>query len=270
MAPDREFYETVENLRTAGMGTENVAPFLYSLIRMTRSWRLMEVGLGYTTPFMAKALMDMAAEFEVDRKLLTTPGRDERKGVLSVDYYRRNHVAILHAIDDYSVEGSSANKVIETLSKLELDGLVEVYDGDYRGMSKRIDPGTLPLDLVWFDCGGLSDYVDFIEEFWPLINPDGGLLLLHYTYWDTAKRYDGTEPAQLVLNPIANEIKRQQAKAGVKAKFEVLSLLEPHKTRQGSVTMIRRLGQSSMVRNMDLQDDIKSFARDEIKPLLKL
>ena len=270
MALNSAFRAAVEELRTPGMGTENVGPLLYALVRMTRSWRLMEVGLGYTTPFLAKALKDMATEFEADRTLLSTPGRDERKGVLSVDYYRRNHMAILHAIDDYSVQGSSAPKVLETLKHLELDMVVELHDGDYRGMSRKIDPATLPLDLVWFDCGGLIDYVDFIEEFWPLINADGGMLLLHYTYWDVAKHYNGTEPAQLIPNPIANEIKRQQARAGVNAEFEVLSLLEPHKTRQGSVTVIRKLNRSSMVRDAELEEDLKSFDRDAIRPLPKL
>lgn len=270
MALDTTFHAAVDGLRTPGMGTENVAPLLYSLVRMTRSWRLMEVGLGYTTPFLAAALRDMAAEFEADRKLLTTPGRDERKGVLAIDYYRRNHLAVLHAIDDYSVKGSTAPKVMDTLKALELDGLVEVYDGDYRGMSESIDAQTLPLDLIWFDCGGLSDYVEFIEEYWPLVREDGGMLLLHYTYWDVAKRFDGTEPANMIPNPVANAIKRQQAKAGAKATFEVVSLLEPHKTRQGSVTMIRKLGPTSMVRDTDLLDDARRFGRDELRPLRKL
>ena len=270
MTLDTAFHAAVEELRTPGMGTENVGPLLYSLVRMTRSWRLMEVGLGYTTPFLAMALKDMAAEFEGDRKLLSTPGRDERKGVLSVDYYRRNHAAILHAIDDYSVEGSTAPKVMDTLKRLDLDALVEVHDGDYRGMSEKVGSRTQPLDLVWFDCGGLSDYVDFIEEFWPLIRTDGGMLLLHYTYWDIAKRYDGMEPSEMVPNPGANAIRRQQARAGAEATFEVLSLLEPHKTRQGSVTMIRRLPPSSRVRDVDIQKDIQTFGRDEIKPLPKL
>ena len=36
----------------AGMGTESAAPFLRSLVRMIRPYRILEVGAGYTTPFL--------------------------------------------------------------------------------------------------------------------------------------------------------------------------------------------------------------------------
>ena len=37
-----------------GMGTEHMAPLLYSLIRFVRPQRILEIGLGYTTPFLIK------------------------------------------------------------------------------------------------------------------------------------------------------------------------------------------------------------------------
>ena len=40
----------------AGMGTESVAPFLRSLVRMIRPYRILEVGAGYTTPFLLEGL----------------------------------------------------------------------------------------------------------------------------------------------------------------------------------------------------------------------
>ena len=38
------------------MGTENVAPLLRSLIRMVRPQRVLEIGAGYTTPFLLDGL----------------------------------------------------------------------------------------------------------------------------------------------------------------------------------------------------------------------
>jgi predicted O-methyltransferase YrrM len=271
LAFDLKFQETVQDLLVPGMGTENIGLLLYSLVHMTRSWRILEVGLGYTTPFLAQALKDLAYEYATDIETLINPhGNDSRRAVLSTDYFLRDYKAVLHAIDDYSIEGSSAHKVMDVLAKLKLQGMVKVYNGDFRGMSQRMDPSAFPLDLVWFDCGGVPEYVDFLDEFWPLINADGGLLLLHFTYWNVPKTHDSVKHWHLIMGSIANEIKRQQAKAGVKAKFEVLSLVEPHKTRQGSVTMVRRLGPASMLRDADFQDDFKEVTGGQIKPMSKL
>ena len=47
--------EYEEHFRT-GMGTESVAPFLRSLIQMVRPQRILEIGAGYTTPFLLDGL----------------------------------------------------------------------------------------------------------------------------------------------------------------------------------------------------------------------
>ena len=48
----------VEPLRVPIMGTEAMAPLLYSLLRFTRPRTVVEGGCGYTTPFIAQALRD--------------------------------------------------------------------------------------------------------------------------------------------------------------------------------------------------------------------
>lgn len=263
MALDPKFQNTVQELLAPGMGTENVGPMLYTLVRMTRSWRLMEVGLGYTTPFLAKALKDTAQEFASDIEAMRSPGENRlRLSELSPGYYQQSYAAMLHAIDDYSIENTSAPRVLEVLKKLGLDEIVNVHDGDFRGMSAQIEASAFPLDMVWFDCGGLPEYVDFLDEYWPKIKPDGGLLLLHFTHWEIGK--------QMRMGSIANEIKRQQAKAGIDARFEVLTLVEPHKRRQGSVTMIRRLGSESMIRDVEFPDDVEALLGEKSKPLRQL
>jgi predicted O-methyltransferase YrrM len=133
---------------------------------------------------------------------------------LSLEYYRQNFGAALHAIDDYSIEHISAPKMLDALKRLDLDDIVTVHEGDFRGMSSKPEPNSVPFDFVWFDCGGPAEYVRFLEEYWPLINPDGGILVLHFRYWDIAPNQKPDTPANMVMGSIANEIKRQQAKAG--------------------------------------------------------
>lgn len=271
MPLDSHFYKTVEPLYFPGMGTEHVAPLLYSLIRMTRPRRLLEVGLGYTTPFMAQALRDNIEEFGADGHILHTPGEnDERRLVLAADYYTTDYTPKLHAIDDFSLEGSSAPQVLGVIKALGLESVIQVDEGDFHGRSQQMDAATFPLDFIWFDCGGLREYIDFIEEYWRLINPDHGLLLLHFTYWHLSVVRDGVEDVKLICGPVANEIKRQQIGAGVNANFEVLSLVEPHKRRQGSVTMIRKLPWTSRCRDRDFQEEVFEILGGKCKPMIKL
>lgn len=281
MPLDNLFFQTVAPLLRRGMGTENIGPLLYYLVRMTRPRNVLEVGLGYTTPFIAQALRDAIDEFRADRQLLGDGHDPGRASVLSTGYLKSDYAPRLHAIDDYSVEGSSAQKARETLDALGLGGLTELHQGDFRGLSKSMPGDTFPLDLVWYDCGGLPEYIDFIEEYWELINPDHGLLLLHFTYWPflvdgagvlTPKRDSGptANEVRLVSNPILNEIKKQQAAAGSQARFEVLSMVEPHKEYQGSVTMIRRLAATSMCRPADFQREVMEIFGEKPKPLISL
>jgi hypothetical protein len=41
-----------------GMGTENVGSFLRSMVQLLRVNRILEVGAGYTTPFLLEALVN--------------------------------------------------------------------------------------------------------------------------------------------------------------------------------------------------------------------
>jgi predicted O-methyltransferase YrrM len=271
MPLDTNFYKAVEPLHYAGMGTEHVAPLLYSLVRMTRPCSVLEVGLGYTTPFIAQALADNISEFQEDRRILTDPvADDERRLVLAEEYFQADYSPVHHAIDDFSDEDSSGKQALQVIEALDLESVVQVHKGDFHGLSRQMDQSAFPLDLVWFDCGGLPEYVDFIEEYWRMINPDHGMLLLHFTYSRLSFVHDGVENVALICGPVANEIKRQQMHAGVNASFEVLSLVEPHKRRQGSVTMIRKLPWTSMCRDRDFEQEVLEISGKRSKPIIKL
>jgi hypothetical protein len=260
----REFLDQCQGLFEPGLGTEGAAFLLYALVKMARPRTALEVGLGYTTPFLAAALADARAEFEADRRLLAEPDRGQpRLEVLIPPFYRQDYRPRLLAIDDFSLEGSSAPRVVEVLETLGLQEVVQVREGDFRGHSKHLTPEDLPLDFVWFDCGGPRDYVDFIREYWPLINDDHGLLVLHFTYWTVEMRRGGESVPAIISSPITDEIKRQQAEGGLAARFEMLSLVEPHKSRQGSVTLVRKLAPQSLCRDRDFASEMtRLFGRE--------
>lgn len=260
------FYKAVESLYFARMGTEHVAPLLYSLICMTRPRRLLEVGLGYMTPFMAQALKDNLEELQVDRDVLHAPEKNkDRRSVLAPEYYKVDYTPKLHGIDSHPQP-----EVLKAIEALGLESLVQVDKRDFRGASQQMDVSTFPLDFVWFDCGGLREYIDFIEEYWRLINPERGILLLYFTYWNLPLEHDGVNDVRVVCGSVANELKRQQMAAGVNANFKVLSLLEPHKTDQGSVTMIRKLPWTSKCRDRDFQEEVFEIFDTRFDPLIKL
>ena len=72
---------------------------------------------------------------------------------------------------------------------------------------------------------------DFLVEYWPLIRPDGGMLLVHFT----SGVNEGT-PWRIDVKELALQL--QLAKP---EQMEQLNLVEPHKYRQGAVTMLRRV-----------------------------
>jgi predicted O-methyltransferase YrrM len=263
---DTAFLAGVASLLRPGMGTENTSWLLYSLLRMMRPRTVLEVGTGYTTPFLLRALADNVAEAAEDRRLLAlgNAGDDleyDRASILNPLWYAKPHTPRLVAIDDLSGPTSTAPRVLEVIRGLGLDSHLRLYQGDFRGRAAEIGAEFGALDFIWFDCGGPAEYVEFLQEYWPLINPDGGCIALHFTYhrWGgEATRRDGSKQPIEVLLPgsILNEIKRQEALSGPPPTFEVLSLVEPHKVRQGSVTLVRRLAPLSRRRDSDFGDEM--------------
>lgn len=271
MPLDADFQTAIEPLFEPGFGTENTGPLLYWLVRTTKPRNVLEVGLGYTTPFIAMALKDNADEFEADyARVRAQDESDHRTGLLSKEFHSRAYAPVHHAIDDLSTEGTTAGGALDICKDLGLGEYVKLHEGDFRGMSQKIDRADLPFDFVWFDCGGPPEYIDFLKEYWRLINPNHGHLLLHYTYWNLSGEHQGREVSNLICGPIANEIKRQQLAGGMASRFEVLSLVEPHKTSQGSVTMIRKLAPPSMPRGNDFQDEMLEIFGARPDPMPKL
>lgn len=152
---------------------------------------------------------------------------DTEPALLSPAFFHSPYQPLLHAIDNYSSSLSRAKDVEKVLNKVGLSDLVNIYDADFRNYSLKLDKKYLPLDFVWFDCGGPDSYRDFLDEYWEKIDPEGGYLLLHCTLNRSG------------FFNVLSYLKLRQATTDF-MNFELLSLQEPHKLTQGSVTIIRK------------------------------
>ena len=77
---DREFLEACRPLYSVHMGVENAASLLYSLIRFVKPKSVVEVGAGYTSLWLLRALADNDDELKRLSKLQEEGGADLLSG----------------------------------------------------------------------------------------------------------------------------------------------------------------------------------------------
>ena len=86
---------------------------------------------------------------------------------------------------------------------------------------RRLSEEPRRVFRAWFDCGGHKEYGEFLKEYLPICS---GYVLLHYTYYRGKPNPNYTE----IETYVSNE------------EWERIDMIEPHKYRQGSFTMIKR------------------------------
>ena len=227
-----DFLGSIACLRRPDMGTELAAQLLHLIARFTRAERMLEVGAGYTSPFLALAARENALEVHRERTaLLAKTGPDvqiDDKWALTdpplVDpaYHLSGHTFRVEIIEQNRAQ---AKRVRGALRAAGLDTWVELHVCNFRHLTKSIF-AERSFRLAWFDCGGPQDYFDFLRLFWPFIDPDGELLLLH----SILDEREGTVLAHL----------RRCSQDSSLGSFEILSLKEPQKFAQSSLTLLRR------------------------------
>ena len=133
-----------------GMGTEGVAPFLRSMVQLLRPNRVLEIGAGYTTPFLLEGLVNNQQVFD-DGNL------DNR--------YFQNYVyePRLVIIDDMSLGELRGKPGMDMI----IDSpYVEFVQGLFQGKRNQIEKEYGNFDFVLFECGGPHEYKAFLEEYW--------------------------------------------------------------------------------------------------------
>ena len=224
---DKDFIKSASSLSSPTMGTEAIAPFLYNLVMLHRPRRILEIGGGLTTLYLLKGLADCNALIEVERHSAEVGVENV---LLNKAYYGDSLLpARMHMIDNFVHSYTTASKVVQTAKDLGIDKPLTVHEKDFIGYADKLPKEDLPFDMVWFDCGNLEYYQHFQQAFWPLVNRNGGLILIH----SLATNFHG----QIFLS----NLKLSQATKSF-SEFELMTFKEPHKFRQNSITCIRLIG----------------------------
>jgi predicted O-methyltransferase YrrM len=221
---DHRFHERVETLRVPEMGTDCLAPMLYWLVRMVRPQRVLEIGAGYTTPFIAQALADNVAAGDAERTVLAAGDPAAELPLAHPDYYEQPHEPRLVCLDRMTDPTSSAPRVLAVLEQLGLTPVCEVLEGDLRSSAQDVRERLGPIDFAWVD---VWDTLAFFRSFWDLVDPAGGVLALHW----------------LLTYPQGRAILRyiESLRALEGGRLELTSIVEPHKFAQNSLTLVRRV-----------------------------
>ncbi len=192
------------NLYSPGMGTENIGGFLRSMTMMLRPKRVLEIGAGYTTPFLLEGIVNNKRVFD--------------DGSLKESYFENyTYDAKLLVIDNQSQE--------ELASTLGMQAIIdskytEFIEGDFQGKANELYQRYGCFDFVWFDCGGPDEYLSFLREYWDYCS---GYMFFHFTYYDGSPNQNHT---------IIRE--------NIKGNYSIFDIVEPHKKRQGSITMVNK------------------------------
>ena len=213
------------------MGTENVAPLLRSLIRMVRPQRVLEIGAGYTTPFLLDGL-------EKNEELF-----DDGSGRCLNKEYAKNHKENYDpklVILDTSVEYDLKERGFNFDSKY-----VEFIHGKFQGRSEELFDKYGKFDMVWFDCGGPQEYKDFLFEYWNICTH---YMIFHYTFFQGQPNTN--------IDIISSTIDAWTRLMGA-SNVQRIDISEPHKMQQGSITMLKKVHWPTRVRGSEVQRSFK-------------
>jgi predicted O-methyltransferase YrrM len=232
------FLSHVKSLYNPHKGVENAGPLLYSLVRFTKSRKIVEIGAGYTTLWLLQALKDNGDEIlgashlqeERNCKLLDIPWtvpdvidkyNTEKSSLLCIDN-------CLHQRETATGAGAIARVV------LGLEDYLEFVKGDAFAM----DFDEEIIDLLWCDFGVGARAKEFVANAWKSVRP-GGFLICHSTLTNQRTRS--------WLEEVRN--REGESSTGMPCgEYVELSLLEPHKRFQNSITIVlqRRRGHNTL------------------------
>ena len=128
-----------------------------------------------------------------------------------------NYSPKLVIIDDMSLGELAKKSGMEAIIKSEY---VDFVEGRFQGRAPKISEDYGCFDLVWFDCGGSQDFEDFFSEYWDICSY---YIICHFTYSGGVPNSN----MKALLN-------------GVKDDPFIIDIIEPHGSRQGNITIIKK------------------------------
>lgn len=223
-----------------GSGTEHMAPFLYSLVRMVRPMTVVEVGSGYSTLFLLRALADNACDIEEEARLLREKSssllplpinvadldREKRDSwyaaggkACGIDplYYLKPYIPHLYSFEELPEDHQYSRTMKQAVAQIGHGSLFTQIHGKF-----STEPIPQQVDLAWNDHYG---YENFFEALWPRLNPSGGFLVFHNVATST-----GSWKA----------VEWMKSQRSAQKDLEVLILHETHKLSQSGCAILRR------------------------------
>lgn len=224
------FFEIADTIFSPPFGTEQMGPLLHSLVRFHRPEHVVELGFGYTTPFLAQGLADNAVNVAHERHAENTQRQaqilQDRWFIENPKYETRRKLTVIDDQSQRRDSGEFGRAVDRVLNKLKLEDFVSIESSMNLARAHTLFKRD-SLGLVWNDAQWDAE---FLRRWWPLVKKDGGLLLLHNVIGNgELSRWCVASPRRVMHELFPGE------------KFEFITLLEPHKAYQGSVALLRRL-----------------------------
>lgn len=204
------------------MGVEHVAPLLYSLVRFLKPVTIAEIGSGYTTLFLLRALRDNERELARlkglgpdKRRLLDWPWIADRY----IDNYEKPS---LHCVDDCKHGAQSASRTQDVAAREGLERYLNFEQGD--AFDAKFSDNS--IDFFWCDFGAGENLPFFLTTIVLPAVKNGGFVAIHSSVTNQVSRTwlealrDGSWPPASSLHHI--------------------SFLEPHKNFQNSITLLQK------------------------------
>ncbi|MFT5822326.1 MAG: hypothetical protein ACI8ZM_003582 [Crocinitomix sp.] len=262
---------------TPSSGTEHISILLYSMARMTRPRVVVEYGSGHSTLYILRALADNANDFEEEKASLIVktqellesgfmqggvvqPSASDEIGkwfaaggkacAVNPSFYLKPYEPHLYSFEQQENDHPYVQQMQSAISDIGHDDIFTHLTGqEYK--ANAIPIGDQYIDWAWND---LNDYQQFFVEFWPRINPDGGLLIFHNTV-SVRIQYDAIQ-----------WMKKNRAESG-EDDLEILFIEEPHKLNQNGCTILRKTSKYSPTFHLANQEkilgDLLQFAQEE-------
>ena len=121
--------------------------FLSLLSHLVQPKNILEIGAGYTTPFLLEALINNQRVYD--------------DGNLEPSYFNNyNYDPKLVVIDNMSLGKLLNNPGMKAIISSKYTDFIE---GGFEGKANILQKKYDTFDFVWFDCGGANEYEKFIE-----------------------------------------------------------------------------------------------------------
>jgi hypothetical protein len=182
-----------------------------------RPYKILEIGLGYSSLFIAKSIDDIRKEDLTKEPFFTPEKVTEGYWVHSGPTY----VPMFTVVDNQRYAG--CEKIIQVLKEEEMDQYISLVEMDAR---EYVTNTSGNFDMVWLDFGPRSaaEYHFYYKSFLDRLNP-GGCIIIHSTVSNYKARLFLTElKLSLQSNP----------------DLELMTFVEPHKKQQSSFTIIKK------------------------------